>query len=116
MAKSPSAECAYLHDLRALLLDATYYHDRWRLREHLERNGNLYTTHGLGPVCMYMDVLRGDNLSHHVSMSSNEAALSKALREADDPALQALASGVKCGDVNTTLIRTTQGQEHHASV
>ena len=41
------AECAYLHDLRALLLDATYY-DRWRLREHLERNGNLYTTHG-GP-------------------------------------------------------------------
>ena len=110
------AECAYLHDLRALLLDATYYHDRWRLREHLERNGNLYTTHGLGPVCMYMDVLRGDNLSHLVSMSSNEAALSKALREADDPELQALASEVKCGDVNTTLIRTTQGQKHHASV
>ena len=104
------AECAYLHDLRALLLDATYYHDRWRLREHLERNGNLYTTHGLGPVCMYMDVLRGDNLSHLVSMSSNEAALSKALREADDPELQALASEVKCGDVNTTLIRTTKGK------
>ena len=104
------AECAYLHDLRALLLDATYYHDRRRLREHLERNGNLYTTHGLGPVCMYMDVLRGDNLSHLVSMSSNEAALSKALREADDSELQALASEVKCGDVNTTLIRTTKGK------
>ena len=104
------AECAYLHDLRALLLDATYYHNRWRLREHLERDGNLYTTHGLGPVCMYMDVLRGDNLSHLVSMSSNEAALSKALRESDDPELQALASQVKCGDVNTTLIRTTEGK------
>lgn len=104
------AECAYLHDLRALLLDATYYHNRWRLREHLERDGNLYTTHGLGPVCMYMDVLRGDNLSHLVSMSSNEAALSKALRESDDPELQALASQVRCGDVNTTLIRTTHGK------
>ena len=104
------AECAYLHDLRALLLDATYYHNRWRLREHLERDGNLYTTHGLGPVCMYMDVLRGDNLSHLVSMSSNEAALSKALRESNDPELQALAPNVKCGDVNTTLIRTTQGK------
>ena len=104
------AECAYLHDLRALLLDATYYHDRWRLREHLERDGNLYTTHGLGPVCMYMNVLRGDNLSHLVSMSSNEAALSQALQESDDPKLQALASQVKCGDVNTTLIRTTQGR------
>ncbi len=104
------AECAYLHDLRALLLDATYYHNRWRLREHLERDGNLYTTHGLGPVCMYMDVLRGDNLSHLVSMSSNESALSKALREAEDPELQAMASQVKCGDVNTTLIRTTAGK------
>ncbi|MEC8368526.1 MAG: Gfo/Idh/MocA family oxidoreductase [Bacteroidota bacterium] len=104
------AECAYLHDLRTLLLDATYYHNRWRLREHLERDGNLYTTHGLGPVCMYMDVLRGDNLSHLVSMSSNEAALSKALRESEEPELQALASRVKCGDVNTTLIRTTAGK------
>ena len=104
------AECAYLHDLRALLLDATYYHKRWRLREHLERDGNLYTTHGLGPVCMYMDVLRGDNLSHLVSMSSNEAALSKALRASEDPDLQTLAPLVKCGDVNTTLIRTTEGK------
>ena len=104
------AECAYLHDLRALLLDSTYYHNRWRLREHLERNGNLYTTHGLGPVCMYMNVLRGDNLSHLVSMSSNEAALSKALRESNNPELQTLSSQVRCGDVNTTLIRTTEGK------
>ena len=104
------AECAYLHDLRALLLDSTYYHNRWRLREHLERNGNLYTTHGLGPVCMYMNVLRGDNLSHLVSMSSNEAALSKALRESDNPELQTFSSQVRCGDVNTTLIRTTEGK------
>ena len=59
---------------------------------------------------MYMDVLRGDNLSHLVSMSSNEAALSKALRESEDAELQALASQVKCGDVNTTLIRTTAGK------
>ena len=49
------AECAYLHDLRTLLLDATYYHNRWRLREHLERDGNLYTTHGRGPcACTWM--------------------------------------------------------------
>ena len=52
---------------------------------------------------MYMDILRGDNLSHLVSMSSNEAALSKALRESDDPVMNALANKVVCGDVNTTL-------------
>lgn len=104
------AECAYIHDLRALLLDQKYYHKRWRLNHHLERNGNFYTTHGLGPVCMYMDILRGDNLSHLVSMSSNEAALSKALRESDDPVMNAVADKVECGDVNTTLIKTEQGK------
>lgn len=104
------AEGAYIHDLRQLLLDDKYYHERWRLKQHLERDGNLYTTHGLGPVCMYMDILRGDNLSHLVSMSSNEAALSKALRDSDDPELQALADDVKCGDVNTTLIKTEKGK------
>ena len=57
------AECAYLHDLRVMMLDPTYYEDRWRLKHHLYRNGNLYTTHGLGPVCMYFDILRGDTLS-----------------------------------------------------
>ena len=104
------AECAYLHDLRALMLDPTYYEDRWRLKHHLFRNGNLYTTHGLGPVCMYFDVLRGDTLSHLVSMSSREAALSEALSDAEEQALQDMAGRVKCGDVNTTLIRTVGGK------
>jgi predicted dehydrogenase len=104
------AECAYLHDLRALMLDPTYYEDRWRLKHHLNRNGNLYTTHGLGPVCMYFDILRGDTLTHLVSMSSREAALSEALAGAEDPKLQAMAKAVQCGDVNTTLIGTAEGK------
>lgn len=104
------AECAYLHDLRALMLDPTYYEDRWRLKHHLFRNGNLYTTHGLGPVCMYFDVLRGDTLSHLVSMSSREAALSEALSDSEEQALKDMAGRVKCGDVNTTLIRTVGGK------
>ena len=104
------AECAYLHDLRAMMLDPTYYEDRWRLKHHLYRNGNLYTTHGLGPVCMYFDILRGDTLSHLVSMSSREAALSEALANSGEAALQDMAGRVKCGDVNTTLIRTVGGK------
>ena len=104
------AECAYIHDLRELLVHTNYYHERWRLNHHLERNGNFYTTHGLGPVCMYMDILRGDNLSHLVSMSSNEAALSKALRESEDSVMNAVSDKVVCGDVNTTLIKTEKGR------
>jgi predicted dehydrogenase len=104
------AECAYLHDLRALMLDPTYYEDQWRLKHHLARNGNLYTTHGLGPVCMYFDILRGDTLTHLTSMSSKEAALSEALRNAEDKELRKMAKNVVCGDVNTTLIGTAKGR------
>lgn len=104
------AECAYLHDLRQLMLDPAYYEDRWRLKHHLQRNGNLYTTHGLGPVCMYFDILRGDTLTHLTSMSSREAALSEALANAEDPTLRSMATSVQCGDVNTTLIGTAQGR------
>ena len=104
------AECAYLHDLRVMMLDPTYYEDRWRLKHHLHRNGNLYTTHGLGPVSMYFDILRGDTLSHLVSMSSKEASLSEALANADEADLQEMSQRVKCGDVNTTLIGTASGK------
>ena len=104
------AECAYLHDLRALMLDPTYYEDQWRLKHHLARNGNLYTTHGLGPVCMYFDILRGDTLTHLTSMSSKEAALSEALRNSEDKELRKMAKDVVCGDVNTTLIGTAKGR------
>jgi predicted dehydrogenase len=104
------AECAYLHDLRALMLDPTYYEDQWRLKHHLARNGNLYTTHGLGPVCMYFDILRGDTLTHLTSISSKEAALSEALRNSKDKKLQKMANDVICGDVNTTLIGTAKGR------
>jgi hypothetical protein len=104
------AECAYLHDLRVMMLDPTYYEDRWRLKHHLQRDGNLYTTHGLGPVCMYFDILRGDTLTHLVSMSSQEASLSEAMAADEDPAIRALAGDVRCGDVNTTLIKTAKGR------
>lgn len=99
------AECAYLHDLRVMLLDEQYYEDQWRIKEHVTRNGNLYTTHGLGPVSMYMDIGRGDTFDHLVSMSSKEAGLSEAAREANSP-----FKSFACGDVNTTLIKTAMGK------
>ena len=104
------AECAYIHDLRVMLLDPTYYAERWRLMHHLKRNGNPYTTHGLGPVCMYMDILRGDTLTHLVSMGSKEAALSEALAASGDDTLVPLAKQVRMADVNSTLIGTASGR------
>ena len=50
---------AYNHDLRSILF-SNEGEGLWRRFEHFNRNGNLYPTHGLGPVAHYMDINRGD--------------------------------------------------------
>tara|TARA_Y100000991_G_scaffold4015_1_gene3337 strand:+ start:2425 stop:3813 length:1389 start_codon:yes stop_codon:yes gene_type:complete len=96
-------EGAYLHDLRALLLDKNYYQGQWRLHQHAERNGNFYTTHGLGPISFYLNIGRGDTFSHLTSMSTRERNLSIAAKQINHPIKE-----FKCGDFNNTLIKTEQ--------
>ena len=96
-------EGAYLHDLRALLLDENYYQGQWRLHQHAERNGNFYTTHGLGPISFYLNIGRGDTFSHLTSMSTRERNLSFAAKQINHPIKE-----FKCGDFNNTLIKTEQ--------
>lgn len=98
-------EGAYLHDLRALLLDDTYYQGQWRLHEHANRNGNFYTTHGLGPISFYLNIGRGDTFSHLTSMSSRELNLSLAAKQANHQ-----VRSYACGDMNNTLIKTKAGK------
>jgi len=101
-------EGAYLHDLRRLLFE-----DRseglWRRLPHLTHNGNLYPTHGLGPVANYMNINRGDRFDYMVSMSTPERGLN-AWREAhvpkDSPKWK---EKYICGDRNTSLIKTANG-------
>jgi hypothetical protein len=99
------AEGAYIHDLRKHMIDETYYENQWRIKHHEKRNGNFYTTHGLGPVSFYMDIGRGDNYDHLVSMSSREQSLSEAAKSENS-----MFSKFACGDMNTTLIKTKKGK------
>ncbi|HSE37965.1 MAG TPA: Gfo/Idh/MocA family oxidoreductase, partial [Blastocatellia bacterium] len=67
-------EAAYIHDLRALLFE-DQSEGLWRRFPHITRDGNLYPTHGLGPVAQYMDVNRGDRFDYLVSVSSPSVSL-----------------------------------------
>ena len=69
-------EGAYLHDLRKILTSSEG-EGLWRRFPHMKRNGNLYPTHGLGPVAHYMDIHRGDRFDYMVSVSSPEASLTE---------------------------------------
>jgi hypothetical protein len=100
------AEAAYIHDLRRNLFDPR----AWRRLEHTERDGNLYPTHGLGPVALDLGINRGDRFASMVSMSSLQRQLdlyrSEHLRP-DDPRQQEV---YRTGDINTSLIKTVQGR------
>jgi hypothetical protein len=109
---------AYNHDLRSILF-SNEGEGLWRRAEHLKRDGNLYPTHGLGPVAHYMDVNRGDRFDTLVSMSSISAGLQSYRKEKvpeNDPRQKEI---YKEGDFNVSLIRTVKGRvielEHNVS-
>ncbi|HET9275655.1 MAG TPA: Gfo/Idh/MocA family oxidoreductase [Gemmatimonadales bacterium] len=103
------AECGYLHDLRELKL-TDFYEGRWRVRHAIRRNGDLYPTHGLGPVAQWLDVNRGNRFDYLVSMASNGRGLNRWAAGHIGPESPEARQRYALGDVVTTLIRTAGGQ------
>ena len=110
-------EGAYIHDLRTSNYNkwneetgSGGYWDYWRLRHNAVHGGNQYPTHGLGPICLDMDINRGDRFDFLVSVDSKQAGfeeLGKGLH-ADDPWRSGLK--VKMADMNTSIIKTVMGR------
>ena len=103
-------DAAYLHDLRSIL-NENRSEGLWRRKPHTERNGNFYTTHGLGPVAQYMGVHRGDRFDYMVSMSTPERGLSlyreDKVKDRTDPKWK---EKYIAGDLNSSLIKTVKGR------
>ncbi|MGM0933135.1 MAG: Gfo/Idh/MocA family protein [Bacteroidota bacterium] len=105
-------EGAYIHDLIDLNFDKNGYEDMWRLRENYERNGNLYPTHGLGPICQIMNINRGDQMDYLTSLSSNDFHMAAKARElaANDSFYEQFTGKDYRGNMNTTMIKTMNGK------
>jgi hypothetical protein len=103
------AECAYIHDLRGTLFNLGGEGD-WRRDYHTQMDGNLYPTHGLGPVAQTLGVGRGDQFKFLVSMSSPEFSLTKYRDEHKPNNNRHAGEKYVCGDMNTSLIKTELGR------
>lgn len=105
-------EGAYIHTLIDSNFGKESYSDMWRLRENHNRNGNLYPTHGLGPVCQILNVNRGDKMDYLTSMSSDDFQMGKRAAElaAEDDFFKEFNSGSYRGNMNTTTIKTAKGK------
>ena len=82
------------------------YWNNWRLEYNTEHRGDVYPTHGIGPVCQVLGIHRGDRMKTLVSMDT------KAI---NGPKVYELKTGTPCpefknADQTNTLIRTENGK------
>jgi hypothetical protein len=103
------ADGGYIHDQR----DINVGKDKpWRLDTFINRNGNIYPTHGLGPVCQVLNINRGDKLDYLTSMSSNDYTMDQKIADLaeKDEYYRKYVNKWKLGNVNTSVIRTLKGK------
>jgi len=124
----------YQHDLRGVKLNdgKTAYNSgvefgekafseaRWRTNHSVHRNGDLYPTHGVGPVAMMIDINRGNRFLTLCSFSSKSRGLhSYIVKKAGENHPNAKVT-FKLGDVVTTNIKCENGEtillEHDTSL
>jgi hypothetical protein len=77
----------YQHDLRGVLFNDAdggsgvefgekgFSEARWRTQSYIDRNGEIYPTHGLGPVASMIDINRGNRLTRMSSIATKSRGL-----------------------------------------
>ena len=85
---------------------------KWRTEHSLKRNGELYPTHGLGPVASMIDVNRGNRLTKLSSVATKAKGLHRYIvnhpKGGENHPNAALKW--KLGDIVTTSIQTIHGE------
>ncbi len=97
------AEGAYIHNLSDFWNE---YHNDWRLLYNRDHRGDVYPTHGIGPICQALNIHRGDKMNVLVSMDT-KAVNGKEFYEKNRGPLE---NGFANGDQTSTLIRTEKGK------
>jgi len=105
-------EGAYIHSLAENIFSKTKNYKNYRLRENTKHNGNLYPTHGLGPICQIMNINRGDRMDYMTSMSSDDFMMGKMAEQLaeSDPFYDAFTGQKYRGNMNTSVIKTHKGR------
>lgn len=103
-------EAAYIHDLRGQMHEIEHGTGSWRTLEYTKRNGNLYPTHGLGPVAQYMNINRGDRLDFLCSVSSPARVREIYAQEHFPEGHPRRDLKFICGDINTSIVKTVKGK------
>ncbi len=116
-------EGGYQHDLRGILFNdgKSFYgkggefgpntmgESQWRTQWNIDRDGDIYPTHGVGPVMNYVDINRGNRFTNLVSFSSKSRGLNSYVEKVS-PGNKNAKIKFKNGDVTTTLLNCANGE------
>jgi predicted dehydrogenase len=105
------AEAAYIHDLRFQMQEENRGTGSWRTPHYANSKGNLYPTHGLGPVAQYMNLARTDDTFKSIVSYSSPAMGRKLYAEkkySKNHKWNKLE--FENGDLNTSIIKTQLGR------
>lgn len=116
-------EGGYQHNLRNVLFNdgKGYYGNgvefgpkalseaQWRTQFNIDVDGDLYPTHGVGPIMQYSNINRGNRFTNLVSFSSKARGLASYVNDLS-PGHPNSKINYKNGDVTTTLINCANGE------
>lgn len=117
-------ECGYQHDLRGVKFndgksaygkgvefgEKGYSEAKWRTLHSVNRNGDIYPTHGIGPVAEYLNINRGNRFVSLTSTATKARGLHNYIVENGGENHPNAKVKFKLGDVITTVIKTANGE------
>lgn len=101
------AEGSYIHNLEDYWGE---YYNNWRLEYNNEHRGDVYPTHGIGPVTQALNIHRGDRMTHLVSMDTKSF---NGKKMAEKWGVTNNDIEFQNGDHTLTLIQTAKGKTIH---
>ena len=89
-----------------------YSEAKWRTGHSVNRNGDLYPTHGLGPMAAFVNNTRGNKFDYLTSMASNARGLHDYIvnHPSGGPDHPNAKVDFKLGDIVTTNIKCANGE------
>jgi len=109
--------CGYQHDLRQVKFNpgvdfgpGARGEAEWRTFHSINRNGDIYPTHGLGPIANYLDINRGNRFISLTSVATKSRGLHEYIVQTAGEDHPNADIRFKLGDIVTTLIRTAKGE------
>ena len=116
-------EGGYQHDLRNVLFNDgkqpygggvefgpdAMSEAQWRTQYNIDRDGDLYPTHGLGPIMPFININKGNRITDMVSFSSKARGLADYI-EKQSPGHANAKISYKNGDVTQTMMNCENGE------